>query len=317
MKQREDGASQIQVLEGLEAVRKRPGMYIGSTGPRGLHHLVYEIVDNSIDEALQGYCDRIYVSLNEAGSVTVKDAGRGIPVETHPKTGKSTLETVLTVLHAGGKFGGGGYKVSGGLHGVGISVVNALSKWLVADVYRDGKIYRQSYEKGMSTSALDVVGESHHTGTIISFMPDETIFDEVEFKYETLEHRLRELAFLNKGVRIVFEDKRVDSERKKEFHYDGGLVEFVKYLNKTKTPIHEDIVHIDKKIGDSIVEIAMQYTDGYTENIFSFANNIDTHEGGTHLAGFKAALTKTVNDYAKRNKLIKENEGNLTGEDIR
>ncbi len=317
MKQQEYGASQIQVLEGLEAVRKRPGMYIGSTGPRGLHHLVYEIVDNSIDEALQGYCDRIYVSLNEDGSVTVKDDGRGIPVETHPKTGKSTLETVLTVLHAGGKFGGGGYKVSGGLHGVGISVVNALSKWLVADVYRDGKIYRQTYEKGMTTSALEVAGESNHTGTIISFMPDETIFDEVEFKYETLEHRLRELAFLNKGVKIVFEDKRENSERKKEFHYDGGLVEFVKYLNKTKTPIHDDIVHIDKKIGDSIVEIAMQYTDGYTENIFSFANNIDTHEGGTHLAGFKTALTKTVNEYAKRNKLIKENEGNLTGEDIR
>ena len=317
MKQQEYGASQIQVLEGLEAVRKRPGMYIGSTGPRGLHHLVYEIVDNSIDEALQGYCDKIYVGLNEDGSVTVKDDGRGIPVEIHPKTGKSTLETVLTVLHAGGKFGGGGYKVSGGLHGVGISVVNALSKWLVADVYRDGKIYRQSYEKGITTSQLEVVGESHHTGTIISFMPDETIFDEVEFKYETLEHRLRELAFLNKGVRIVFEDKRVDSERKKEFHYDGGLVEFVKYLNKTKTPVHEDIVHIDKKIGDSIVEIAMQYTDGYTENIYSFANNIDTHEGGTHLAGFKTALTKTINEYAKRNKLIKENEGNLTGEDIR
>ncbi|WP_419725974.1 DNA topoisomerase (ATP-hydrolyzing) subunit B [Terrisporobacter petrolearius] len=317
MKQQEYGASQIQVLEGLEAVRKRPGMYIGSTGPRGLHHIVYEVVDNSIDEALQGYCDRIYVSLNEDGSVTVKDDGRGIPVETHPKTGKSTLETVLTILHAGGKFGGGGYKVSGGLHGVGISVVNALSKWLVADVYGNGKIYRQNYEKGVATSELEIVGESHHTGTIISFMPDETIFDEVEFKYEILEHRLRELAFLNKGVRIVFEDKRVDSERKKEFHYDGGLVEFVKYLNKTKTGIHEDIVHIDKKIGDSVVEIAMQYTDGYTENIFSFANNIDTHEGGTHLAGFKAALTKTVNDYAKRNKLIKENEGNLTGEDIR
>ncbi|WP_297134151.1 ATP-binding protein, partial [Terrisporobacter sp.] len=317
MKQQEYGASQIQVLEGLEAVRKRPGMYIGSTGPRGLHHLVYEIVDNSIDEALQGYCDRIYVSLNEDGSVTVKDDGRGIPVEIHPKTGKSTLETVLTVLHAGGKFGGGGYKVSGGLHGVGISVVNALSKWLIADVYRDGKIYRQTYEKGMVTSQLEVVGESNHTGTIITFMPDETIFDEIEFKYETLEHRLRELAFLNKGVRIVFEDKRENSERKKEFHYDGGIVEFVKYLNKTKTAIHEDIVYIDKKIGDSIVEIAMQYTDGYTENIYSFANNIDTHEGGTHLAGFKAAITKTVNDYAKRNKLIKENEGNLTGEDIR
>ena len=317
MKQQEYGASQIQVLEGLEAVRKRPGMYIGSTGPRGLHHLVYEIVDNSIDEALQGYCDRIYVSLNEDGSVTVKDDGRGIPVETHPKTGKSTLETVLTVLHAGGKFGGGGYKVSGGLHGVGISVVNALSKWLVADVYRNGKIYRQTYEKGITTSPLEVVGESHHTGTIINFMPDETIFDEIEFKYETLEHRLRELSFLNKGVKIVFEDKREGSERKKEFHYEGGLVEFVKYLNKTKTPIHDDVVYIDKKVGDSIVEIAMQYTDGYTENIYSFANNIDTHEGGTHLAGFKAALTKTVNDYAKRNKLIKENEGNLTGEDIR
>ena len=317
MKQQEYGASQIQVLEGLEAVRKRPGMYIGSTGPRGLHHLVYEIVDNSIDEALQGYCDRIYVSLNEDGSVTVKDDGRGIPVETHPKTGKSTLEKVLTVLHAGGKFGGGGYKVSGGLHGVGISVVNALSKWLVADVYRNGKIYRQTYEKGITTSPLEVVGESHHTGTIINFMPDETIFDEIEFKYETLEHRLRELSFLNKGVKIVFEDKREGSERKKEFHYEGGLVEFVKYLNKTKTPIHDDIVHIDKKIGDSIVEIAMQYTDGYTENIYSFANNIDTHEGGTHLAGFKSALTKTVNEYAKRNKLIKENEGNLTGEDIR
>ena len=317
MKQQEYGASQIQVLEGLEAVRKRPGMYIGSTGPRGLHHLVYEIVDNSIDEALQGYCDRIYVSLNEDGSVTVKDDGRGIPVEIHPKTGKSTLETVLTVLHAGGKFGGGGYKVSGGLHGVGISVVNALSKWLVADVYRDGKIYRQTYEKGITTSELEVVGESHHTGTIINFMPDETIFDEIEFKYETLEHRLRELAFLNKGVKIVFEDKREGSQRKKEFHYEGGLVEFVKYLNKTKTPIHDDVVYIDKKVGDSIVEIAMQYTDGYTENIYSFANNIDTHEGGTHLAGFKAALTKTVNDYAKRNKLIKENEGNLTGEDIR
>ena len=317
MKQQEYGASQIQVLEGLEAVRKRPGMYIGSTGPRGLHHLVYEIVDNSIDEALQGYCDRIYVSLNEDGSVTVKDDGRGIPVEIHPKTGKSTLETVLTVLHAGGKFGGGGYKVSGGLHGVGISVVNALSKWLVADVYRNGKIYRQTYEKGITTSELEVVGESHHTGTIINFMPDETIFDEIEFKYETLEHRLRELSFLNKGVKIVFEDKREGSQRKKEFHYEGGLVEFVKYLNKTKTPIHDDVVYIDKKVGDSIVEIAMQYTDGYTENIYSFANNIDTHEGGTHLAGFKSALTKTVNEYAKRNKLIKDNEGNLTGEDIR
>ena len=309
--------SQIQVLEGLEAVRKRPGMYIGTTSSRGLHHLVYEIVDNSIDEALAGFCSHIEVTINEDNSITVVDNGRGMPVGIHPKMGRSTIEVIMTVLHAGGKFGGGGYKVSGGLHGVGISVVNALSKWLVADVYRNGKIYRQTYEKGITTSELEVVGESHHTGTIINFMPDETIFDEIEFKYETLEHRLRELSFLNKGVKIVFEDKREGSQRKKEFHYEGGLVEFVKYLNKTKTPIHDDVVYIDKKVGDSIVEIAMQYTDGYTENIYSFANNIDTHEGGTHLAGFKAALTKTVNDYAKRNKLIKENEGNLTGEDIR
>ena len=316
MKQ-EYGASQIQVLEGLEAVRKRPGMYIGSTGPRGLHHLVYEIVDNSIDEALQGYCSEIYVSINEDGSVTVKDNGRGIPVEVHPKTGKSTLETVLTVLHAGGKFGGGGYKVSGGLHGVGVSVVNALSEWLVAEVYRDGKIYKQTYAKGITTSALEPVGEATHTGTIITFMPDATIFDEIEFKYETLEYRLRELAFLNKGIKIVFEDKRHENPKKKEFHYTGGLVEYVRYLNKSRTGIHEDIVYIDKKVKDCVVELAMQYTDGYTENIYSFANNINTHEGGTHLSGFKAALTKTINDYARRNKLIKDSEPNLVGEDIR
>ncbi|MBC5998197.1 DNA topoisomerase (ATP-hydrolyzing) subunit B [Romboutsia ilealis] len=316
MKQ-EYGASQIQVLEGLEAVRKRPGMYIGSTGPRGLHHLVYEIVDNSIDEALQGYCSKIYVGINDDGSVTVKDDGRGIPVEVHPKTGKSTLETVLTVLHAGGKFGGGGYKVSGGLHGVGVSVVNALSEWLVAEVYRDGKIYKQTYAKGVTTSALEPVGEATHTGTIITFMPDATIFDEIEFKYETLEYRLRELAFLNKGIKIVFEDKRHENPKKKEFHYTGGLVEYVKYLNKNRTGIHEDIVYIDKKVKDCVVELAMQYTDGYTENIYSFANNINTHEGGTHLSGFKAALTKTINDYARRNKLIKDSEPNLVGEDIR
>lgn len=316
MKQ-EYGASQIQVLEGLEAVRKRPGMYIGSTGPRGLHHLVYEIVDNSIDEALQGYCSQIYVSINEDGSITVKDDGRGIPVEIHPKTGKSTLETVLTVLHAGGKFGGGGYKVSGGLHGVGVSVVNALSEWLVAEVHRDGKIYKQTYAKGVTTSALEPVGESTNTGTIITFMPDATIFDEIEFKYETLEYRLRELAFLNKGIKIVFEDKRSESPKKKEFYYTGGLVEYVKYLNKSRTGIHEDIVYIDKKVKDCVVELAMQYTDGYTENIYSFANNINTHEGGTHLSGFKTALTKTINDYARRNKLIKDSEPNLVGEDIR
>lgn len=316
MKQ-EYGASQIQVLEGLEAVRKRPGMYIGSTGPRGLHHLVYEVVDNSIDEALQGYCSEIYVAINEDGSILVKDNGRGIPVEVHPQTGRSTLETVLTVLHAGGKFGGGGYKVSGGLHGVGVSVVNALSKWLVAEISRDGKVYRQTYEKGIPVSELEVVGESTHTGTVTNFMPDETIFEEIDFKYETLEHRLRELSFLNKGIRIVFEDKRVESLKRKEFHYLGGLVEYVKYLNKARTGIHEDIIYIDKQVKDCVVELAMQYTDGYSENIYSFANNISTHEGGTHLAGFKSAITKTINEYAKRNKLLKESEPNLIGEDIR
>lgn len=316
MKQ-EYGASQIQVLEGLEAVRKRPGMYIGSTGPRGLHHLVYEVVDNSIDEALAGNCSEIYVSINADGSITVEDDGRGIPVEVHPKTGKSTLETVLTVLHAGGKFGGGGYKVSGGLHGVGVSVVNALSTWLTAEVHRDGKAYRQEYIKGNPQSELKVVGESSHTGTIISFMPDAEVFDEIEFSFETLEYRLRELSFLNKGIKIVFEDKREGQEKKRDFHYTGGLVEYVKFLNKSRTGIHEDIVYIDKKVDDCIVEIAMQYTDGYTENIYSFANNINTHEGGSHLAGFKSAITKTVNDYAKRNGAIKEKDGNLTGEDIR
>ena len=316
MKQ-EYGASQIQVLEGLEAVRKRPGMYIGSTGPRGLHHLVYEVVDNSIDEALQGYCSEIYVSINKDGSITVKDNGRGIPVEIHPKTGKSTLETVLTVLHAGGKFGGGGYKVSGGLHGVGVSVVNALSKWVVAEVRRDGNIHRQSYELGTPTTDLEIIGKCDDTGTTINFMPDATIFDEIEFKFDTLEHRLRELSFLNKGIKIVFEDKREGQEKKKEFHYTGGLIEYVKYLNKSRTGIHDEIVYIDKKVDDYVVELAMQYTDGYSENIYSFANNINTHEGGTHLAGFKAALTKTINEYAKRNKLIKESEPNLLGEDIR
>ncbi|KKY02135.1 DNA gyrase subunit B [Paraclostridium benzoelyticum] len=316
MKQ-EYGASQIQVLEGLEPVRKRPGMYIGSTGPRGLHHLVYEVVDNSIDEALAGYCSDIYVSINEDGSILVKDNGRGIPVEVHPKTGKSTLETVLTVLHAGGKFGGGGYKVSGGLHGVGISVVNALSEWLVAEVHHDGKIYSQRYEKGVATSEIKVVGETRITGTTITFKPDATIFDEVEYKYDILEHRLRELAFLNKGVNIVLEDKREDQEKIKKFHYEGGLREFVKHLNKTKTGIHDDIVYIEKKVKDYMVEVALQYTDGYTENIYSFANNINTHEGGTHLSGFKTAMTKVVNDYSRKNGILKEKDSNLLGEDIR
>ena len=316
MKQ-EYGASQIQVLEGLEAVRKRPGMYIGSTGPRGLHHLVYEVVDNSIDEALAGNCSKIYVAINADGSITVEDDGRGIPVEVHPKTGLSTLETVLTVLHAGGKFGGGGYKVSGGLHGVGVSVVNALSEWLVAEVHRDGKAYRQEYKKGNPQTKLEVVGESDHTGTIISFMPDAEIFDEIEFSFDTLEYRLRELSFLNKGLKIIFEDKREGKEKYRDFHYTGGLVEYVKFLNKSRTGIHEDIVYIDKKVDDCLVEIAMQYTDGYTENIYSFANNINTHEGGSHLAGFKAALTKTINEYAKRNGALKDKDSNLSGEDIR
>ncbi|MGL5711888.1 MAG: DNA topoisomerase (ATP-hydrolyzing) subunit B [Paraclostridium sp.] len=316
MKQ-EYGASQIQVLEGLEPVRKRPGMYIGSTGPRGLHHLVYEIVDNSIDEALAGYCSDIYVSINNDGSILVKDNGRGIPVEVHPKTGKSTLETVLTVLHAGGKFGGGGYKVSGGLHGVGVSVVNALSEWLVAEVHKNGKVHRQTYEKGVPTSEITVVGETDITGTIVQFKPDATIFDEVEYKYETLEHRLRELAFLNKGIKIILEDKREDREKKKEFMYNGGLIEFVKHLNKTKTGIHDDIVYIEKKVKDYMIEVALQYTDGYTENIYSFANNINTHEGGTHLSGFKTAMTKVINEYSRKNGILKEKDSNLLGEDIR
>ena len=318
MAKHEYGADQIQVLEGLEAVRKRPGMYIGSTGPRGLHHLVYEVVDNSIDEALAGNCSEIYISINPDGSVTVKDDGRGIPVEVHPKTGLSTLETVLTVLHAGGKFGGGGYKVSGGLHGVGVSVVNALSDWLIAEVSRDGKVYRQEYKRGVPTGKLEVVSESSKkSGTSITFMPDASIFDEIEFKYETLEYRFRELSFLNKAIKIEFEDKREGQEESKTFHYTGGLVEYIKYLDRTKTPIHDQIIYVDKIANDCTIELALQYTDAYTENIYSFANNINTHEGGVHLSGFKAALTKCVNDYARRNNILKEKDPNLSGEDIR
>lgn len=318
MAKHEYGADQIQVLEGLEAVRKRPGMYIGSTGPRGLHHLVYEVVDNSIDEALAGNCSEIYISINPDGSVTVKDDGRGIPVEVHPKTGLSTLETVLTVLHAGGKFGGGGYKVSGGLHGVGVSVVNALSDWLIAEVSRDGKVYRQEYKRGVPTGKLEVVSESSKkSGTSITFMPDASIFDEIEFKYETLEYRFRELSFLNKVIKIEFEDKREGQEKSKTFHYTGGLIEYIKYLNRTKTSIHDQIIYVDKIANDCTIELALQYTDAYTENIYSFANNINTHEGGVHLSGFKAALTKCVNDYARRNNILKEKDPNLSGEDIR
>ncbi|KDR96387.1 DNA gyrase subunit B [Peptoclostridium litorale DSM 5388] len=313
----EYGASQIQVLEGLEPVRKRPGMYIGSTGPRGLHHLVYEVVDNSIDEALAGYCTDIMVSIEKDNSIVVTDNGRGIPVETHPKTGKSTVETVLTVLHAGGKFGAGGYKVSGGLHGVGVSVVNALSEKLEVIVKRNGKIHRQKYERGNPMTQLEVVGETTETGTTTIFKPDGTIFEETVYKYETLEHRLRELAFLNKGIKIVLEDKRYEREQKKEFSYEGGLIEFVKHLNKNRNSIHDQIIYFEKQQDDYSVEISMQYTDGFTENIYSFANNINTHEGGSHLTGFKASLTKVVNDYARKYNILKEKEDNFTGEDIR
>ncbi|AFS77091.1 DNA gyrase subunit B [Gottschalkia acidurici 9a] len=309
------GAEQIQVLEGLEPVRKRPGMYIGSTGPKGLHHLVYEVVDNSIDEALAGRCDTIKISINEDGSVTVSDNGIGIPVAIHPKTGKSTVETVLTVLHAGGKFDGGAYKVSGGLHGVGVSVVNALSEWLEVVIKREGKIHKQRFEIGIPQTELEVIGDSDETGTTITFMPDATIFDEVEFKYETLEYRLRELAFLNKGVKIIFEDKRTNKEQ--EFFYEGGIKAFVEYMNRNKDSIHSDVIYFEGEREDSVVELALQYTTDYSENILAFANNINTHEGGSHLSGLRSALTRVINDYARTNSLLKEKDENLTGDDVR
>lgn len=311
----EYGASQIQVLEGLEPVRKRPGMYIGSTSSKGLHHLVYEVVDNSIDEALAGRCDLIKVNINSDNSITISDNGIGIPVEKHPKTGKSTLETVLTVLHAGGKFDNNAYKVSGGLHGVGVSVVNALSEELIAEVKRDGKIYKQKFEKGVPITNLEIIGETEETGTKISFKPDPEIFDEVIFKAEVLEYRLRELAFLNKGVKIEFIDSRVNKEL--EFHYEGGIIEFVQYLNRKKTPIHQNIVYFEGEREGGITEVAIQYTDDYSENIYSFANNINTTEGGTHLSGFRASLTRVINDYARKNGILKEKEENLQGDDVR
>jgi DNA gyrase subunit B len=312
------GADQIQVLEGLDPVRKRPGMYIGSTGPRGLHHLVYEIVDNSVDEALAGACDTISVEIFEDNSVRVVDNGSGIPVEIHPKTGKSTVETVLTVLHAGGKFNSDAYKVSGGLHGVGMSVVNALSEWLKVEVRRDGKIYQQSFERGKATSELTQTGTTKikDTGTIIEFKPDYQIFEEINFDYSTLQYRLREMAFLNKGINISITDKR-NGQNKDRFHYEGGIKEFVEYLNKKKNPIHPKVIYSEGQKDSSIVEVAIQYTDAYSESIYSFANNINTHEGGTHLSGFKAAITRVFNDYARKHSLIKEKEENLTGEDIR
>lgn len=309
------GAEQIQVLEGLEPVRKRPGMYIGSTGPRGLHHLVYEVVDNSIDEALAGRCDSIYICINNDGSVTVSDNGIGIPVEVHPKTGKSTVETVLTVLHAGGKFDGEAYKVSGGLHGVGVSVVNALSDWLEVIVKREGKVHKQRFERGIPMTPLEVIGDIEETGTTISFLPDRTIFEDIEFRYDTLEYRLREMAFLNKGVKIIFEDERKD--KKQEFYYEGGIKTFVEYLNRNKDAIHKDIIYFEGEKENSTVELALQYTTDYSENILSFANNINTHEGGTHLSGLRSALTRAVNEYARKNNFLKEKDDNLTGDDIR
>ena len=312
-------ANQIQILEGLEAVRKRQGMYIGSTSSKGLHHLVYEIVDNSIDEALAGYCSVIEVQINSDNSITVKDNGRGIPVGINEKAGIPAVEVVFTILHAGGKFGGGGYKVSGGLHGVGASVVNALSKWLEVIVYRDGKIHKQRYENGgHTTSSLQVVGECplEKTGTEVSFLPDDTIFEETVFDYEVLKHRLREMAFLTKNLKIIFRDDR-EEKKEKVFHYEGGIKEFIQYLNKGKQPLYDNIIYCEGLINGVSVEVALQHNDSYSENAYGFVNNINTPEGGTHVEGFKRAITKTFNDYARNNKLLKESETNLSGEDIR
>ena len=315
----EYGADQIQILEGLEAVRKRPGMYIGSTSSRGLHHLVYEIVDNAVDEALAGYCDSIEVTIEEDNSITILDDGRGIPVGMNKKAGKSALEVVFTVLHAGGKFGGGGYKVSGGLHGVGASVVNALSSWLTVEVYNEGKIYGQSYERGHSKGEVSVIGtcdpELH--GTKVHFLPDPEIFEETVYDYDTLKQRLRETAFLTKGLRIVLKDVRENSKHNHEFHYAGGIKEFVEYLNRGKEPLYDEVIYCEGKKDGVYVEVALQHNDSYNDSTFSFVNNIITPEGGTHLAGFRNAMTKTFNAYAREKKILKENEPALTGDDIR
>ena len=315
----EYGADQIQILEGLEAVRKRPGMYIGSTSARGLHHLVYEIVDNAVDEALAGVCKNIYVTINENNSITVEDDGRGIPVGTNHKAGKSALEVVFTVLHAGGKFGGGGYKVSGGLHGVGASVVNALSNWLTVEVYHDGKIYSQSYKRGKADGEVKVIGECDNVkhGTKVTFKPDDTIFEETVYDFGTLKQRLRETAFLTKNLRIVLRDKRENPEREEEYHYAGGIKEFVTYLNKSKEALYDQVIYCEGTRDGVYVEVAMQHNDSFNDTTFSFVNNIITPEGGTHLAGFRNAMTKTFNAYAKANKILKDNEPPLTGDDIR
>ncbi len=319
----EYGADQIQILEGLEAVRKRPGMYIGSTSSRGLHHLVYEIVDNSVDEALAGFCDTIRVFINKDNSINVIDNGRGIPVGINHKAGLPAVEVVFTILHAGGKFGGGGYKVSGGLHGVGASVVNALSEWLEVEIYQDSKVYQQRYEKGHVCYPLKVIGECEEgkTGTKVSFLPDKTIFQETTvFEYDILKQRLREMAFLTKGLKIILTDLRVEEGEEpvvREFHYEGGIKEFVTYLNRSKTPLYSNIMYFEGTKNNVYVEVAMQHNDSYTESSYSFVNNINTPEGGTHLIGFRNALTKTFNDYARGNKLLKDSEANLTGDDIR
>lgn len=315
----EYGADQIQILEGLEAVRKRPGMYIGSTSARGLHHLVYEIVDNAVDEALAGYCDNIQIFINPDNSITVIDNGRGIPVGINHKAGLPAVEVVFTVLHAGGKFGGGGYKVSGGLHGVGASVVNALSNWLEVEIYSEGKVYKQRYERGHVVQKLDIIGECEpdKTGTKVSFFPDDSIFEETVFDYDTLKQRFREMAFLTKGLRICFTDLREEEPKEKVFHYEGGIKEFVQYLNRSRTPLYEQIIYCEGNKDNVEVEVAMQHNDSYTDNTYGFVNNITTPEGGTHIVGFRNALTKTFNDYARKNKLLKDSEPNLSGEDIR
>ncbi len=320
MEQQQYGGDQIQILEGLEAVRKRPGMYIGSTSSRGLHHLVYEIVDNAVDEALAGYCDKITVTINPDNSITVTDNGRGVPVDINHKTGRPAVEVVYTVLHAGGKFGGGGYKVSGGLHGVGASVVNALSEWLEVNVKRDGHIYNQRYERGRICYDLKVIGECdiNETGTQVTFLPDKEIFQETqEYDFDVLKNRLREMAFLTKGIKIILKDTREGLEQERTFHYEGGLREFVEYLNKSKTPLYDNIIYCEGVKDNVAVEVAFQHNDGYNETIDTFVNNIKTPEGGTHLAGFRNALTKTFNEYAKKNKIIKDTDPALTGDDIR
>ena len=313
----EYGADQIQILEGLEAVRKRPGMYIGSTSIRGLHHLVYEIVDNSVDEALAGYCTEINVAIEKDNSITVIDNGRGIPVGINHKANKPAVEVVFTVLHAGGKFGGGGYKVSGGLHGVGASVVNALSEWLEVRIHKDGKLYQQCYERGKVLYPLKEIGTTDHNGTEVRFLPDKEIFEETEFDYNTLRQRLREMAFLTKGIKIVLRDNRLEEPKIRTFHYEGGIKEYVEYLNKSKEKLYDDIIYCEGQRGDVYVEVALQHNDSYQESTYSFVNNITTPEGGTHLTGFRNAITKTFNDYARSMKLLKDSDPNLSGEDLR